>query len=102
MNVSPFFHVVSSPMAATGSTTGSGGTNLLTESGSIFMQLLTTQLENQSPLDPVNSSQLTQQLVELNMLDQLSQMNRTLQNAFPSSGSSASNHRSNSAVQGVY
>jgi flagellar basal-body rod modification protein FlgD len=46
------------------------------------MQLLTTQLQNQSPLDPVDPSQFTTQLVQFNMLDQLAQINQTLTNAF--------------------
>ena len=47
-----------------------------------FMQLLTTQLQNQSPLDPVDPSQFTTQLVQFNMLDQLAQINQTLTYAF--------------------
>ncbi len=54
-----------------------------------FMQLLTTQLQNQSPLDPVDPSQFTTQLVQFNMLDQLAQINQTLSTAF---GSTTSNH----------
>jgi flagellar basal-body rod modification protein FlgD len=53
----------------------------------MFLQLLTAQLENQSPLDPVDPTQFTDQLVEFNMLDQLTQINNTLTNAFPTAAS---------------
>jgi len=60
----------------------------------MFVQLLTAQLQNQSPLDPIDPSQFTTQLVQFNMLDQLAQINQTLQNALaplntPSSGSTS-------------
>ncbi len=46
----------------------------------MFMQLLATQLANQDPLNPVDPTQFTSQLVQFNMLDQLTQINATLQN----------------------
>lgn len=106
MNINPVQTGTASPLANTSNNgsaaAGSSGSDPLTDSDSMFMQLLTAQLENQSPLDPVDPSQFTDQLVELNMLDQLSQINQTLQTAFPSSGSSSnSSSSSNSAVQGV-
>jgi flagellar basal-body rod modification protein FlgD len=67
-----------------------------------FIQLLTAQLANQSPLDPVDSSQFTAQLVQFNMLDQLSQINQTLQTAFPAQGTaSGAGSSSNPSTQGV-
>ena len=64
-----------SATADTSSTTDSGkATN------DMFLQLLTAQLKNQSPLDPVDPTQFTSQLVQFNMLDQLTQINLTLQN----------------------
>jgi len=71
---------------------------------SMFMQLLTAQLENQSPLDPVDPTQFTSQLVQFNMLDQLTQINQTLQNALtPTSGSggATSTGNSNASIQGA-
>lgn len=47
----------------------------------MFMKLLTAQLKNQSPLSPVDPMQFTSQLVEFNMLDQLSQIRSLLQQA---------------------
>src|SRR5271166_3783754 len=80
--------ILSAMPAQTGSTTGTGSTappssqNLTNDTQNMFMQLLTAQLQNQSPLDPVDPTQFTSQLVQFNMLDQLSQINQTLQNAF--------------------
>jgi flagellar basal-body rod modification protein FlgD len=69
----------------------------------MFMQLLTAQLQNQSPLDPVDPTQFTSQLVQFNMLEQLAQINQTLQNAFPAPGASTSAATaSNPAVQGAH
>jgi flagellar basal-body rod modification protein FlgD len=71
----------SNPLDTSG-TTGTGTSNSndpLQSTDDTFLQLLTTQLENQSPLDPVDPNEFTTQLVEINMLDQLSQINQTLQ-----------------------
>jgi flagellar hook assembly protein FlgD len=38
-------------------------------------------LQNQSPLDPVDPDQMTTELVQFNMLDQLTQINQTLSGA---------------------
>ena len=35
-----------------------------------FLQLLTTQLQNQNPLDPLDTNQFTQQLVEFAQVEQ--------------------------------
>src|SRR5689334_9511292 len=35
-----------------------------------FLQLLTTQLQNQNPLDPLDTNQFTQQLVEFSSVEQ--------------------------------
>ncbi len=48
----------------------------------MFMKLLTAQLQNQDPLNPVDPTEFTSQLVQFNMLDQLTQINQTLTNAF--------------------
>ena len=85
-------HPMASAGNSAGTTTTAGGLN------NMFLQLLTAQLQNQDPLNPVDPTQFTSQLVQFNMLDQLSQINQTLTNAFspltPASGSA-------SAVQGA-
>lgn len=45
----------------------------------MFLQLLMTQLKNQSPLDPVDPTQFVGQLVQFNTLDQLIQIRQLLQ-----------------------
>ncbi len=77
--------LVTNPPAPNASSGQSSPTSL----ESSFMQLLTTQLQNQSPLDPVDPSQFTTQLVQFNMLDQLAQINQTLSTAF---GSTTTKH----------
>jgi flagellar basal-body rod modification protein FlgD len=70
----------SNPMDTSGTGgSGSGSTDPLQSTDNTFLQLLTTQLADQSPFDPVDPNQFTTQLVEFNMLDQLSQINQTLQ-----------------------
>ena len=44
-----------------------------------FLQLLTTQLQNQDPLDPLDTNQFTQQLVEFASVEQQVNMNTNLQ-----------------------
>lgn len=73
------------------STNGSSSSsNPLDQTDSMFMQLLTAQLQNQSPLDPVDPMQFTSQLVQFNMLDQLTQINSTLQQSLDGVNVSAS------------
>jgi flagellar basal-body rod modification protein FlgD len=43
-----------------------------------FLQLLTTQLKNQNPLDPLDTNQFTQQLVEFSQVEQQMKTNDTL------------------------
>jgi flagellar basal-body rod modification protein FlgD len=73
--------------AVTGSAAGTSGSttsNPIQDTNSMFMKLLVAQLKNQSPLNPVDPTQFTSQLVQFNMLDQLSQINQTLTNTFGS------------------
>lgn len=44
-----------------------------------FMTLLTTQLQNQDPTNPVDPTQFVTQLAEFTTLDQVSQINSLLQ-----------------------
>lgn len=74
---------------------GSGAHDSQTPTNQMFLQLLVTQLKDQSPLDPMDPNQFTSQLVEFNMLDQLTQIRSLLQsqlsNGQPSTTSSNSN-----------
>jgi flagellar basal-body rod modification protein FlgD len=67
----------------TGSSTSSTSTSTSnsTSSSSLqstFLQLLVTQLQNQDPTNPMDSSQMTSQLAEINTVSGISQLNTTL------------------------
>jgi len=66
---------------AAASTGTSGGSAMSQLSGNFdtFLQLLTTQLQNQDPLDPMDTSQFTQQLVEYSQVEQQIDTNTNLQ-----------------------
>ena len=56
-----------------------GGTQELSGNFNTFLQLLTTQLQNQDPLSPMDSTQFTQQLVEFAQVEQQIDTNNNLQ-----------------------
>ena len=72
----------------TGSITGSTGSSAKTATSSssatlagnfeTFLTLLTTQLQNQNPLDPLDTNQFTQQLVQFAGVEQQLKTNDTL------------------------
>ena len=71
-----------SPVAATGGTAASTtGVDKATIAGNFqtFLTLLTTQLKNQNPLDPLDTNQFTQQLVQFASVEQQINMNTQLQ-----------------------
>jgi flagellar basal-body rod modification protein FlgD len=53
-------------------------TQQLTGNFDTFLQLLTTQLQNQDPLNPMDSNQFTQQLVEFSQVEQQINTNSNL------------------------
>jgi len=72
----------SSTTSGTSSTNSSSSTDSndpLASTDNMFITLLSAQLENQTPFDPVDPMQFTDELVQFNMLDQLTQINNTLQ-----------------------
>ena len=99
MYVNPF---AASVATAASTNSGNSNSNPVQDANQMFMQLLTTQLKNQTPLNPVDPNQFTQQLVQFNMLDQLVQIRALLQDATtaPASSSSASSS-SKDPVQGA-
>jgi flagellar basal-body rod modification protein FlgD len=66
---------------STSSTASTASTGMQTIAGNFdtFLQLLTTQLQNQDPLSPLDTSQFTQQLVEFASVEQQINMNTNLQ-----------------------
>jgi flagellar basal-body rod modification protein FlgD len=104
MNIVPVANSVignTAPTTSAAPSTSSAASNSLNSTQSMFMQLLVAQLQNQDPTNPVDPTQFTSQLVQFNMLDQLTQINNTLTNAFaPATGTTASTGTTNS-VQGA-
>ena len=65
--------------AAGASTTQSAAQTQLAGNFDTFLTLLTTQLQNQDPLSPMDSNQFTQQLVEFSQVEQQIDSNTNLQ-----------------------
>jgi flagellar basal-body rod modification protein FlgD len=53
-----------------------------------FLQILTTQLRNQSPLEPMDTNQFTQQLVQFSTVEQAIKTNQNLERLIASSAAS--------------
>jgi flagellar basal-body rod modification protein FlgD len=69
------------PSTSSTSTTPSstaGQQQLIGNNFNSFLQLLTTQLQNQDPLSPLDTNQFTQQLVQFSQVEQLLNMNSSL------------------------
>lgn len=66
--------------AATGANKSTSQTAGFTADYSMFLKLLTTQMQNQDPLDPMKTSEYTQQLVQYSQVEQAIQQTGALQN----------------------
>jgi len=64
--------------AAAAASTGKTPSKGIAENFDSFLMLLTTQLKNQSPLDPLDTNQFTQQLVQFASVEQQLKSNATL------------------------
>jgi flagellar basal-body rod modification protein FlgD len=79
------------------SSTDSSSSALTGQAGSIagnfdtFLSLLTTQLQNQDPLDPLDTNEFTSQLVQFSSVEQQLQTNSYLQNLVQSTQNSQNN-----------
>jgi flagellar basal-body rod modification protein FlgD len=83
-------------VTGTGSTTGTTdtvalGRNQLAQNFDTFLTLLTTQMKNQDPLSPMDSTQFTQQLVQMTGVEQQLAANDLLKQLVTNSVSSAVN-----------
>ncbi len=67
---------------ASASSAGTGAANpsrvSIAKNFDTFLTLLTTQLKNQNPLEPLNANEFTQQLVQFSSVEQQIQTNETL------------------------
>ena len=72
---------MTTPVSTTNTTnsTVNSGQIQLNNDYNTFLQLLTTQLKNQDPLSPMDANQFTQQLVQMNGVQQQLQTNALLQ-----------------------
>ena len=74
--------------AVNGSSTSSSTSSTSTASSNIqneFLTLLTTQLKNQDPLNPMDNNQMTSQLAQISTVTGIEQLNATLQTLLQSS-----------------
>jgi flagellar basal-body rod modification protein FlgD len=86
------------PPAVTAHAADAAANDPVKSTNDMFLKLLTVQLQHQDPLNPVDPTTFTSQLVQFNMLSQLAQINQTLQTAFPSAAPAAAN----TPVQGAH
>jgi len=76
---SPAAATTTSSAASAAQAAGTTGAQQIAGNFDTFLQLLTTQLQNQDPLDPLDTNQFTQQLVEFASVEQQVDMNTNLQ-----------------------
>ncbi|MGN6374310.1 MAG: flagellar hook assembly protein FlgD [Sphingomonas sp.] len=69
---------ISTPTPTPTATTGSSALDQLASDKTMFLNLLTTQMQNQDPLNPMDTSQYTQQLTQFSQVEQSIQQNSTL------------------------
>ncbi|HEX4328756.1 MAG TPA: flagellar hook assembly protein FlgD [Burkholderiales bacterium] len=96
---------MTSPVSGTSSTSGSAtSTTGAASAASIqtnFMNLLVAQLKNQDPLNPMDNSQMTAQLAQINTVQGIEQLNTTLQSLLGSYSDSTAMAASSLVGHGV-
>src|SRR6185295_18957945 len=78
-NIASLVSSATTPKTATAVTGDSNVKATIAQNFDTFLQLLTTQLQNKNPLDPLDTNQFTQQLVEFASVEQQINMNTNLQ-----------------------
>src|SRR5262245_33099560 len=69
---------VPTPSTTTSAAAAATGGATITKNFTTFLELLTTQLKNQNPLQPLDTNQFTQQLVQFAQVEQQINMNTSL------------------------
>jgi len=89
---SPISSAAAAPISAATNPSGStaNATAGLTQNFNTFLTLLTTQLQNQDPLSPMDTNQFTQQLVSFSEVEQQINTNSNLQQLIALQGASES------------
>ena len=75
---------------ASNSSTGTASSTSAAGLQNSFMTLLVAQLQNQDPMNPMDSSQMTSQLAQISTVDGINKLNSTLQALSSSMGTSQS------------
>jgi flagellar basal-body rod modification protein FlgD len=70
---------VSSATSASGTSASSAASDALLGNYDLFLSILTTQVQNQDPLNPMDSSEYTSQLVQYSSVEQSIQTNKYLE-----------------------
>lgn len=65
-------------LGAASNSSSTSGTSSTSDAENRFLTLLTTQLKNQDPLNPMDNAQVTSQLAQISTVDGISQLNDTL------------------------
>jgi flagellar basal-body rod modification protein FlgD len=84
--------VTSTGSAAATAATGKAPSKGIAQNFDAFLLLLTTQLKNQSPLDPLDTNQFTQQLVQFASVEQQLKQNETLSTLLAATKASATSN----------
>ena len=66
-------------MAAVNGASTATASSATTDAQNRFLKLLTTQLKNQDPLNPMDNAQMTSQLAQISTVDGIEKLNATLQ-----------------------
>lgn len=79
-------NAINSPAAASAAAPTIASTNA--DSEQRFLKLLTTQLNNQDPLNPLDNAQLTSQLAQMSTVSGIEKLNSTVESLLAQTGSS--------------
>ncbi len=87
--------VTSATSASTNTATASNAVDntMIASNFTTFLQLLTTQLKNQNPLDPLDTNQFTQQLVQFAQVEQQMKSNDQLSTLISLDKNAQADHR---------
>ncbi|MEL7528010.1 MAG: flagellar hook capping FlgD N-terminal domain-containing protein [Pseudomonadota bacterium] len=81
---------VSSSTSGTSQSTSTASQSGLMANYELFLSILTTQIQNQDPLDPMDSAEYTSQLVQYSNVEQSIQQNKNLEEIIAMLGSNMS------------
>ena len=70
------YDAINASSSGLGKTTSTSATSTTQDQ---FLKLLTTQLQNQDPLNPMDNAQMTSQLAQISTVDGITKLNATLQ-----------------------